>query len=178
VFVTKGRKKSDSFSFSQIILPSEKKRKKRYSCGMKINPNHLRLGRFIGLGGCGTVFAGTLNVGDQTIDVAIKQVLIQGSASELVNKEVAMMNSLNHKNIIECYGAVLDENAVDANGVYLGCCIVLERCTLSLREALDTLSEHNDGGGGGDNDKFVISSMIASSEVCMKVPSINTLFIA
>ena len=139
---------------------------------MKINPSHLRLGRFIGLGGCGTVFAGTLKVGDQTIDVAIKQVLIQSSAYELVHKEVAMMNSLKHKSIIECYGAVLDQDAVDANGTHLGCCIVLERCTLSLRDALDALSERCGDGGGGGDDKFIIASMLASPDVCMKVLSL------
>ena len=155
---------------------------------MKINPSHLRLGRFIGLGGCGTVFAGTLQIGDQLIDVAIKQVLIQRSAYELVHKEVAMMNSLKHKSIIECYGAVLNENAVDANGAHLGCCIVLERCTLSLRDALDALCERfsggdgdgrgvaGSGGGGGDKDKFIIASMLASTDVCMKVPLSDHLF--
>ena len=154
----------------------------------QINPNRLRLGKIIGSGGFGVVFAGTFNQKkDKTIDVAIKRVLIQSGATEAVKKEASeavideasLLCTVNHKNIIECYGFVLDDGAVDVAGQQLGLCLVLERCTVSLRDALDNLRSRVDSGGGsggggagGGGENALISKieeLLLSPDVCEKV---------
>lgn len=147
----------------------------------QINPHRLHLGDLIGSGGFGVVFAGTFDQDkNKTIDVAIKRVLIPSGASEAVKKEASeavideasLLCTVKHKNIIECYGFVLETGAVDFAGQLLGLCLVLERCTISLRDALDNLRSREDGGGGGGNEKTLISNiedMLLSSEMCEKV---------
>jgi hypothetical protein len=155
----------------------------------QINPNRLRVGEIIGSGGFGIVFAGTFDQEKgKTIDVAIKRVLIPSGAAEAVKKdaseavidEASLLCTVNHKNIIECYGIVLDAGAVDVAGQQLGLCLVLERCTISLRDALDNLRSRFGGSGGGGGGGSVdggsenammskIEEMLLSPDVCGKV---------
>jgi len=142
----------------------------------QINPNRLRVGEIIGSGGFGIVFAGTFDQEkNKTINVAIKRVLVQSSASDAVKKEISeavmdeasLLFTVKHKHIIECYGFVLDAAAVDIAGQPLGFCLILERCTISLRDALDNL-RHRDGEGGGGGGSE-IEDMLLSPEICEKV---------
>jgi len=141
---------------------------------MKIIPHHLSLGDQIGGGGFAIVFAGTLDRKEKKIDVAIKRILNQIGAAEAVKKEVDILGRVKHRNVVECYGAVFDDKAVDCNQAHLGYCIVLELCTTSLRDALEfspceSVESGGGGGGGGDDDKTLIRQMLANPDVREKV---------
>ena len=144
---------------------------------MKILPHHLSLGDQIGGGGFAIVFAGTLDRKEKKINVAIKRISNQIGAAEAVKKEVDILGRVKHRNVVECYGAVFDDKAVDCNQAHLGYCIVLELCTTSLRDALEfspceSVGSGGGGGGGGDDDKTLIRQMLANSDVREKVLNI------
>ena len=144
---------------------------------MKIIPQHLCLGDQIGGGGVAIVFAGTLERKDKIIHVAIKRLSNQFGAAEAVKKEVDILGRVRHRNIVECYGAVFDPKAVDRNSIFLGYCIVLELCTISLSDAIEmhlqgsSIGEISDGGRRVyADDKINIISKIALPDVQEKVP--------
>ena len=121
---------------------------------MEIKPKSLQLGTCIGGGGFAKVFAGTLERGDKVINVAIKRLIRSGpeeprdvniKAIEAVKMEADNLRSVIHSNIIQCHGIIVDPLAGDLNGKPVGCCVVLDLCTISLRRALDHLNGLNDG---------------------------------
>lgn len=117
-----------------------------------LDPNALRLGPLLGRGGFGSVFAGTFTVRGKTINVAIKcaaldPTMLRPADVWALAKEVSIMRALNHPNITQCYAACFDAASRDSANLPLGCCLVLELATESLRRALDSVARSPDGEG-------------------------------
>ena len=106
-----------------------------------VSPGSLRLtGELLGTVGFGEVKKGLFSIsGKNPLPVALKILSRLDALDELV-KEAAIMRTLDHPNVLKCYGAVYDGKSLDSVGEPLGCCIVLELCNAgSLRKALDAL---------------------------------------
>ena len=139
---------------------------------MQLNPKLICRGKLIDDGGFGVVYEGALIMECRQIAVAIKQMKGRNVVKDM-EKELEILRSLHHINVMKCYGLVGDPDAVDSHGIHLGCCLVLELCPLgSLRNALDELYEMMEGphaGSGGGWDKDSASYLISGWDVRSKV---------
>ena len=139
---------------------------------LQLNPKLISRGKLIDDGGFGTVYEGVLTMEGRPIPVAIKQMKGRNVVNDML-KELETLRSLNHTNVMKCYGLVADDNAVDLSNVHIGCCLVFELCPLgSLRNALDAcydIKEGESAGSGGGWEKYPASISIAAWDVRSKV---------
>jgi serine/threonine protein kinase len=119
---------------------------------MEVSPSRLRMGKQIGFGAHGEVFAATYWMENGSRNVAVKRLRISRMTADhraQVEKEVEVMQNVVSVNVVEVLGVCMDPDAIDASGQRVGVCIVMKLYSASLADLLYRLPSGADAGADG-----------------------------